>query len=106
MDKTNHGPCLVCGRPILYLAARFCSPGCNFDFLANGVRVQEEPSPPDPEPHVEEAVPVTEAVLVTEAPVPEPEPEPVVLSEPEPSGFMSLTPPPDEPPVKRRRIYF
>ena len=101
MDKTNHGPCLVCGRPILYLAARFCSPGCNFDYLANGARARPEPATAEPEPEPE----------VTPEPGPEPAmSEPEVTPEPEPEpespGFMSLASPPDEPPVKKRRVYF
>jgi endogenous inhibitor of DNA gyrase (YacG/DUF329 family) len=27
--KVNHGPCKVCGKPILYLACRYCGPRCN-----------------------------------------------------------------------------
>lgn len=29
MDKVNHGPCKICGGPILYLGSNFCGPKCN-----------------------------------------------------------------------------
>jgi hypothetical protein len=93
VDKVNRGPCRGCGRPILYMGALFCGPGCHFAYLSSPPTAVDV-LPPEP-------------VAIPE-PVPQ-EPEPVVTPEPEPyvprqSGFMSLEPPPDEAP-KRRRIY-
>ncbi len=96
LAKTNHGPCAVCGRPILYLAALFCGPDCHFDFIRNGVRSESdvpEPVMRDPEPDVPEPD-------VPEPDVPE-TPEPVVPSQ-GPAFFMGISSPPDEAPRKRR----
>lgn len=97
MSKTNHGPCLVCGRPILYFGCRFCSPGCNFDFLKNPMPAGLEAATAapaqadrsDPEPVVEPGPPVV-------PPEPEPEERPM-------SGFMGISSPPDEAPSRGRR---
>jgi len=86
--KTNHGPCRVCGRPILYLAALFCSPGCHFDFIKNGPGLRPAP---EPRPAEDVPKPVIAEPEAVEDPVPEPAP-----------SFMGLSSPPDEAPRRRR----
>ena len=101
--SVNHGPCRHCGRAILYLGALYCSPKCNFAFIAT----EGAFSAPAPEPATEVVEPEPEAV----DPEPEPDPEPAepVSPDPEeeaPSGMMGfLQSPPDEAPTKRR-VYF
>jgi hypothetical protein len=58
--KVNHGPCVVCGKPILYLGCRYCGPDCNFAALAPGAA----PAPPAPP---EEAAPESEDRWLEEA---------------------------------------
>jgi hypothetical protein len=39
LDKVNHGPCKICGGPILYLGSNFCGPKCNNIALQPGSTV-------------------------------------------------------------------
>jgi hypothetical protein len=102
VDKTNHGPCLVCGRPILYLGCRFCSPGCNFDFLRSPVG----PAAAVMEGDWSDLGPVTDLSMPLVPPsIVEPPPEPLETVNPGPvvSGFMGISSPPDEEPSRPRR---
>lgn len=31
--SVNHGPCVVCEKPILYFGCQFCSPKCNWTYI-------------------------------------------------------------------------
>lgn len=49
--KVNHGPCKVCGKPILYEHAQFCGPKCHFSVL----RPENSMEPGSPDKEIEEA---------------------------------------------------
>lgn len=100
--RVNHGPCIVCGKPIVYLGARYCGPACHFsslgapESLASLRPVLDER--PRPEPLVKKPV------FYVEDPRPAVEPVEQDLPDPMLATLFGIEAPPDEPPV-RRRLY-